>query len=99
MENNKNDTLLQKRPPFQNWGFNLGVMSLILIMTYFLMFFGMMLSPFGLIFSIINFVNAVRKSSSHNISKELVLSILGLLLSGYVLASAIYFFLHPAPLG
>ena len=82
---------------FSNWGFIIGGMSLVLLLSYFLMFFGMMLSPIGLIFSVINFVNGVRQSNSREISKEVVFSILGFLFSGYVLASAIYYLLyHPA---
>ena len=103
MENNINTVpvidVSNNKSPFSEWGFGLGVISLLLVMTYFLMFFGMMLSPLGIIFSVINFVYGVRKSNSKKIHSEVVFSIIGFLLSSWVFASAIYYVIYHPPMG
>ena len=86
---------LMKKSRFHHWGAGIGVLSLFLALTYFLMFFGMALSFVGLIFSVINFIVGIKTGNTN----ERNFAVLGFLINLLLVISTIRFFMHPVSLG
>lgn len=75
---------------FFRWGFTMGVISLLLLFSYFFMMLSLVISPIGIIISAVNFI--VNRKQGNN--KEKNYAIVGFVINTGVLIYLIYFLTH-----